>query len=438
MPKTTFAPENKANENSEKYPRLKLEKNARGRIVCVEEPEFQFVHALRAPKIVNGEAIKEIKKRKDETTYETYEMEFIGNPICFGDIGTLQDRGVDSKNCPACEASQRSDAVPGPTRRYAMNVIQYGLRPGGWELALPFSVRVVVWAFTARMFDQLVDLAQEWGNLREHDLLLGPCEDANYQKWPWKIAQQAAWMATPETRQHVAVAWQGRGTDKDLEAACGRRAPTIEWLKEDVNRTEQRWQMARHAGSAGGAGSGTLVSPAPSLAAGLDGLLDSANGNGQAAASDPFSGAPAAAVPSAVSPAAAPPAGTSPALSQSAGVSDPFAGAPAQDIPQAAVPQASPAAQPAAPTSLSDDPFSGAPAQSAAPIATPAPALNDPFAGSPQAVTPGPGTAASAPAPQATAPVPTAAVPVSPSEAPAPGATTTAKGADVSFDELLG
>lgn len=436
MPRTTFAPENKANETTEKYPRLKLEKNARGRIVCVEDPEFQFVHALRAPKIVNGEAIIEVKKRKDETTYETFEMEFIGNPICFGDIGTLQDRGVDSKNCPACEASQRSDAVPGPTRRYAMNVIQYGLRPGGWELALPFSVRVVIWAYTARMFDQLVDLATEWGNLREHDLLLGPCEDANYQKWPWKIAQQAAWMTTPETKQNVGIAWQGRGTEKDLEAACGRRAPTIDWLKEDVNRTEQRWAMARRAGTAG-TGSGSLVAPAPALAAGLEGLIDSTvtAGNGQqAAVADPFSGAPLAAA--GASQTAAVPS-SAPAVPTAAPEADPFAGvtllggdapAPAQAV-----------AQPAS----ADDPFSGAPAQSAAPTATPAAVSDDPFAGSPAGALAPPATSSSgaaagqsASATPATEPAQPAAAPVSRSEAPAPG--DTAKGADVTFDELLG
>ncbi len=429
MPRTTFAPENKANETSERYPRLKLEKNARGRIVCVEEPEYQFVHALRAPKIVNGEAIIEVKKRKDDTTYETYEMEFIGNPICFGDLGTLQDRGVDGKNCPACEASQRSDAVPGPTRRYAMNVIQYGLRPGGWELSNPFSVRVVIWAYTARMFDQLVDLATEWGSLREHDLLLGPCEDATYQKWPWKIAQQAAWMLTPETKQNVSIAWQGRGTDKDLEAACGRRAPTIDWLREDVNRTEQRWAMARRAGTAG-SGSGSLAHAAPTLAAGLEGLIDStaaavpATSNGQQAAADPFFGAAgtaALASQTAAAPLSAPAATTA---------ADPFSGAPAASV---------------APTATSaaalEDPFAGAPAQSAAAVTTePTTTSDDPFAGSPAAVPAPPATSSSgaaaepsASATPATAPAQPAVAPASPSEAPAPG-----KGADVTFDDLLG
>lgn len=390
MPRVAFTPENKANENTERYPKLKLGKDERGRIVCVEQPLFFFTHSLKAPKILNGEPIIEIKKRKDGTTYEQYELEFLGQPICMGDTGILADKGVDDKNCAACAASKRSDAVPGPTRRYAMNIVQYGIRPGGWELSAPFSIRVVIWGFTARMFDQLVDLATEWGNLRDHDLLLGPCEDATYQKWPMKIAQGAMWAGSAETKGAVKVAWESRATDDQLRDACGRKS-TMEFLAEDVNRTEQRWAMARRAGTAGSAEVAVAQTQAD-LTSGLGDLLGGAQTAPPAAAApaaapaavdDPFATAAPVAAPAAAAPAAAAPVPE---------VADPFAGTPA-----------TPAATPEPATV----PATSAPA-AAAPAATPASPTSDPFA-----------TPAATPAPAAAAPAPVA-------------------GADATFDELLG
>lgn len=417
MPRTTFAPENKANETTERYPKLKLAKDERGRIVCVEDPIFEFVHSLKAPKIINGEPLIEVKKRKDGTTYEEYEKEFIGQPICSGDLGILQGKGVDAKNCPACEASTRSDAVPGPIRRYAMNVVQYGIRPGGWELAAPFSVRIVIWAFTARIFDQLVDFTTEWGSLREHDMLLGPCEDANFQKWPFKLAKDAMWMYNADTKNAVKIAWQSRATQKQLEDACGRRA-TMEFFKDDVNRTEQRWSMARRAGAAGSAvQAGSLVQPA-GLAQGLDGLLDSSTAPPQveqtvpaaapvAPAADPFGGDPFGGDPQAqpASPATAAP------------VADPFGQQPAPPTTSA------PASPPASVTPVTE------PVQPAAASVSP----SDPFGATPS---PDPAPAAPSTAPAATPAAPAAATPApATASTPAPAAQ---QGADVSFDELLG
>lgn len=160
------------------YPKLKLERNQSARILCIEEPVAGYVHTLRAPVIVNGVPKMVMAKGRDNSEYETYAMDFIGRPLCLGDPGILEDKGVDPKNCPACKLSAESDMVKAPERRFAMHVIRYAIRAtsGSFDVATPFSVSVVVWSFPDMIFNKLADIATEWGDLKQHDLLLGPCK----------------------------------------------------------------------------------------------------------------------------------------------------------------------------------------------------------------------------------------------------------------------
>jgi hypothetical protein len=294
MPRIDFKPTNRK-ETVGDFPRLKLAKNDRRRIVCLEEPHFEYVHTLRAPKIVNGRATYETTERRDGTTYEAMVMEFIGRPICLGDIGVLQDKGVDPKNCPICQESTVGDQVNPPERRFAMNVVEYSTAPGSFDVVDPYAVRVVVWAFSDTIFNKLIDFASEWGSLQEHDLQLGPCTNPTFQKYDISISREAQWLLGDDRKKSTALAYK---TQKclDLAALCGRKV-TRAYLLEDLNKIRGRWDtvdgrsgtqdaLSGPAGASLRDGIGDLLSgnPAsapsasqrpPSTGVDLDGLLGS-------------------------------------------------------------------------------------------------------------------------------------------------------------------
>ncbi len=259
MPQLAFTPENVTNQQGD-ITRLKLKLNERKRIVCVEDPTYAYVHTLRAPKILNGVAVKEEKNRNDGTKFVDYARDFIGRPLCLGDLGTIADKGLDTANCPACARSAETDQVLPPERRFAMPVIVYRTKPGGFEIATPFSVDLVVWAFTDMVFNRLVAFTTEWGSLRNHDLLLGPCTAENYQKFEIMVAKDAAYRADDRRAQLVAETIK-ENRPANLEAACGRKAER-HWMQQDIDKITERWHIANGtapAADASAATTGTLA-----------------------------------------------------------------------------------------------------------------------------------------------------------------------------------
>lgn len=242
MPTLSFTPENRREQNND-FPKLKLKLGERKRIVCIEDPTFAYVHTLRAPKIQDGQAIKEEKKRRDGTTFVDYVRDFVGRPLCLGDEGILADKGSDPGNCPACARAAETDEVLPPERRFAMPVIVYRTKPGGFEVANPFSVDLVVWGFTEGTFGKLVEVSQICGSLLEHDLLLGPCQPPEaFQKFDIGYAPTTAFTGD-ENRQMLIAETVKEQRPANLEAACGRKVER-RWLEDDLNKIADRWRVA--------------------------------------------------------------------------------------------------------------------------------------------------------------------------------------------------
>lgn len=415
---------------------LKLAKGARARIVVVEEPVALYVHELRAPKIVDGHGVKETRKGKSGE-YEGWTFDFIGKHVCLGRVDVIQGtgRGLDPEKCPHCEASAAGESIDPPKRRFAMNVVQYGIVQGGFQLAQPFSAKVIPWSFTENRFNKLVSIAEEHGDLKRTDLLLGPCDDAQYQKYEFAAGStgQAVWQYNDQTRAFMAQLWgnpANRATEEQLELLCGRRKP-LQYMQEDAAEVRRRWAIINRAGSGEASGMGEEVTrpPAGQLSKELDGLVPAGAAQPAAApVADPFAGqVPAAA--SAADPfggqAEANPAagGTAEFAAPAAAAADPFAGA--TPAAQPATPAASPAPTSAAPA----DPFGTAVPATTTPTAAPAAASPSPTAPSPAVPADPFGSGpASAPASSGT-PTPAGATPAA--SATPPAATSTDAGATV-------
>lgn len=248
MPVADFTPEFKRTADND-FDRLKLKLNEKARIVLLEKPTFAWTHTLRAPKIVNGQAVKVEKKRGGETIMD-YDLDFVGRPLCHGDEGVLADDAIDPKNCPICKRAKESDEVAPPERRFAVNVIRYGLQRDGITISDPFTCTCVVWAFPESTYNKLYGIAMEYknrGGLIGLDLILGPCQSPEaYQKFDIMAGSEVIWKYD-EFQPTVLKTFQNNRVE-NLENACGRKTE-MRWVNADLDKIREKWAVA-HGGPA--------------------------------------------------------------------------------------------------------------------------------------------------------------------------------------------
>lgn len=295
MPKITFDSDNKRKSDFD-FPKLYLEYNEKARIVCIEaEPEVGFVHTLRAVRVVNGVVETEKVKGKDGSFSEQPKHDFVGRPLCLGNIDVLMEKGKDPANCPICAAANKYDFVGGAQRRFAMHVVQYKTQPNTFNVQDPFSADLVVWSFTDRVFNSLVDIRTEHGDLRQKDLMLGPCENKTFQNFDINVGGSAQWLVDEDRKKYVTSLYQNNKVE-DLMVAIGRKN-TRDQVDEDLDKVLSRYNEA-FGGSASVAGGASQVD------AGLD--VGALLGGGAAGASQPAAPAPTPAPEPAPVPAADP------------------------------------------------------------------------------------------------------------------------------------
>jgi hypothetical protein len=254
MPVTTFSEDNVRRSPTD-FPKLKLRTNEKARVVCIEKgPTFEWVHTLQKPAIskVNGKPVMESKKKRNGENYETYQMDFIGRPICLGDPDILEDRGSDPDHCPACKLAKESDMLRPPERRYAIHVLQYATKTGSTEITKPFAVQTRVWTLTENRYAKIVEIMREDGvtDPRRIDLLLGPCEPPeDFQKYEIHAGSMCEMLAD-EDRTRVAAETYRENHAPDLAPYCGRQVDS-KLVAEDCEQIVEAWQRVRRAEQGG-------------------------------------------------------------------------------------------------------------------------------------------------------------------------------------------
>lgn len=307
MPRVPILPENKTGPGSQElFPTLKFTRvGERQRLLCLETtkladgrrmvaPVGVRVHYFKAPEVLDGEGLKEQRERRDGTKELVWKLDFLGQTICLGNPQVLEQRGTDPDHCPACKANLDYPEWFKPAEMYyAMNVLLYSTRPGGWELAKPFSVSVIAWKLTSRRFNDLADLQADLANgtvrhwsgrdvpkdLSLVDLRLGPAEDpVSYQKYKVQSAEGIAMArSSQQVEQYILKnVWtpDNLASEDQLEAICGRRTE-LGYVQADIAKTLDRWRVATRSGPATPDALGPLggANGAADMQGGLDALL---------------------------------------------------------------------------------------------------------------------------------------------------------------------
>jgi len=255
------------------FPKLKLAKNERARVAIIENPQFGWVHNLNTPKIVDNQVQYKFVERKDGTSHEVPVMQWVGTHRCKGEdeIITGEGRGLDVKHCTLCAATKDNPSrFEAPKRRFALHVVKYNTKPGGYDLVDGhYSVNIFVWAFSEFLYDKLIGINSVVGSLQNHDLLLGPCTDATYQKFDVNYALDAAWQISDEYKRITVETLKANRAD-DLMAYVARDSEQ-KWIDKDIETVNEGYDFLQGKNRE----PQTAKLEKPSLQADMDKLLDS-------------------------------------------------------------------------------------------------------------------------------------------------------------------
>lgn len=256
-----FTEEN-VKKNPFDYPKLKLAKGESARLTIVESPFSEWVHSIQKPMLdESNNVMYKTQERRDGTEYQVPKLTFVSNPLCLGEDDALEADGSDPANCPICARAVAGGKGFFPKRRFAMHVIRTATRPGSNSPMEPFSGSLIIWAFTDNVFSNITAIGKEFG-LKDHDLILGPCEDATFQKAKLNAAGGTA--VDSATR---AAIYDKKNQAEDPTVFCGTRKNKARIL-DDLAIVDAVWELA------GGEDNSAPVTSAKSLNEGIGALLD--------------------------------------------------------------------------------------------------------------------------------------------------------------------
>lgn len=272
MPRAALNETLKSSGTVDQFESLKLTTGEYARLLIVDDEGYwEWVHSMRAPVLDDAEMPVIIdKQRKDGSTYPDYSTRFVGQRICLGDPGIVEDKGMDPDRCPACAAAQRGVKGMTPERRFALSVIRYKTRDntkrsggGPVDVVDPPQAEILVWKLSQRMFNMLMDCKNEIRelleipadqpfSLRAADVVVY-CEDGGFQRVVFKAPKRPAYRQDAALAALVKALWgneDNRPTDAQLKAACGRVGDR-EYMLVDVEATEHGWRQAERYGKDG-------------------------------------------------------------------------------------------------------------------------------------------------------------------------------------------
>ena len=149
-------------------------------------PWSEFVHSLGIPEV------KQTLPGGGETILREYV--FKGNYIALGDDETYLAGGVAPDVDPIDELLVPVLDKTRARRYHVMNVLEYSVDRRTGQPTNPPAVSCKVWRFSEYVWQTIVKLHEEWGDLRTRDLIL-TCTNAQFQNYDISVASEALWLS---------------------------------------------------------------------------------------------------------------------------------------------------------------------------------------------------------------------------------------------------
>lgn len=251
MPRITFSTSNVRSAGN-RFPTVKLNSNETWRIVFAEpEATYEWVHVFRKPKLspINGRLLEREISYKNGDVKMVPDTDFVNDPLCLGNIDTLEDRGVDPDNCPGCRAAlDYQDWFNAPERRFAVHVLKYQTHPGSARVVTPLGLETRVWRLSEKRYALVSERIEEFGgDPMGVDLILGPCTSQTYQNYEISGTPTCVVRQSEQTQQQAQATFQGNNAG-DLSAYCGKRSDARS-MQSDIDEVIGRWRAANQAGA---------------------------------------------------------------------------------------------------------------------------------------------------------------------------------------------
>lgn len=270
MPRISFTAEHRPNTGGPTINRLSLKAGERARIAILEDPSLDFRHTLRKPTIEDGQPVYQTVERRGQQD-QVMAKDFVSQVLCTGAPEVMAKDGIDSENCILCRLSEEhQDRFDPAEPRYSFNIFKYRTKSTSFDVQAPFSGEVLVWSITAKRFASLVDMGNEFGDLKKRDINLGPCEIEKFQKYDIAAAAKSVWQSDDDAKSFVKTSYKENKLE-EIELAAGQKKEP-RWLNKDIADIHEAWAIVT-GGTAAGAGSAR--SNSASLEDDLSGLLAS-------------------------------------------------------------------------------------------------------------------------------------------------------------------
>lgn len=149
-----------------------------------------------------------------------------GNWLCTGRDAVLKasNPALDPEVCFMCREHQNGNPLVAKSqRKFIVQVLRYNTDPSG-NLLQPFGATLLVWQFSDKQYRALVEVANAWGDLRQHDLML-VCDNIGFKSWTLQPLPEVAFMRDASWTQLVTQVVQSQAVPgEDLERILGRGA----------------------------------------------------------------------------------------------------------------------------------------------------------------------------------------------------------------------
>lgn len=246
MPKASFTLD-QVKKSGTDFPKIKLAQNEIMRIVVIEDaPTYAWTHRLQKPKFspVTGQMMMKTIERRNGEKISVPDLDFVGAPVCFGNLDVLDEKGIDKDHCPICaKVMDYPEHFSAPERRFAVHVLKYATKPGTSQVSSPFSVETRVWVMSENRFSQVTQKIAEWGgNPTNVDLILGPCINAGFQNYEIGVGQSCEMRGSEERMTRAAETFKENNAG-DLEPYCGR-VKEMKWVQQDIDDVMSAWEKA--------------------------------------------------------------------------------------------------------------------------------------------------------------------------------------------------
>lgn len=155
------------------------------------------------------------------------EPPFGGNYICLGNVEVLKASTPhsDVNNCFMCRLRKEGNNMIGKVKRkFITQVFRYATDPSGQQAQVPFQLALLVWQFSDKQYRSLHTIQQQWGPIRERDLLLqSDQQEYAFKQWAVQALPDIMLNRDPSFGQIMQQAWATQAVPPtDLERILGK------------------------------------------------------------------------------------------------------------------------------------------------------------------------------------------------------------------------